>query len=125
MAAAEEALKSKAAAALSEVVHTEFFGRQGFVANLGQAPDLVTAAFDLAQKGDWADKVFAVAQGAVIIRLADVKLPAEADWEKAKDTVLQNVLQRKQQDWFMAYAASLQETGEVKIVNASELEAVN
>ena len=92
------------------------------MANLGQTPDVVTAAFDLAEKGDWADKVFTVGQGAVIIRLADIKFPSDADWDKAKETVLQEVLQRKQQDWFMAYAASLQETAEVRIANAKELE---
>ncbi len=127
VAAAEAALREtgKGGAAPKDAVHTEFFGRQGFVANLGQAPDLVTAVFDLAEKGDWADKAFTVPQGAVIIRLADVKFPSEADWEKAKETVLQNVLQRKQQDLFMAYAASLQATGEVRIVNAAELDSVN
>ncbi len=123
-AAAQAALQEaeKDPAALKNLVHTEFFGRQGFVANLGQTPDVVTAAFDLTEKGDWADKVFTVAQGAVIIRLADIKFPSDADWEKAKETVLQSVLQRKQQDWFMAYASSLQETAEVRIVNAKELE---
>ena len=124
VAAAEAALqeKGKNPAEIKNVVHTEFFGRQGFVANLGQTPDVVTAAFDLAEKGDWADKVFTVGQGAVIIRLADIKFPSDADWDKAKETVLQEVLQRKQQDWFMAYAASLQETAEVRIANAKELE---
>ena len=125
MVAAEAALKDMAKAAPENTVHTEFFGRQGFIANLGQAPDVVTAAFALANKGDWADKAFTVGQGVVIIRLADVKLPSDADWEKAKDQILQSVLQRKQQDWFMAYAASLQESGEVKIVNAAELDQVN
>ena len=125
MTAAEAALKDMTKAAPENAVHTEFFGRQGFIANLGQAPDVVTAAFALANKGDWADKAFTVGQGVVIIRLADVKLPSDADWEKAKDQILQSVLQRKQQDWFMAYAASLQESGEVKIVNAAELDQVN
>ena len=127
VAAAETALKDmgKSAAAPENAVHTEFFGRQGFIANLGQTPDVVTAAFDLAEKGDWADKAFAVGQGAVIIRLSDIKLPSDAEWEKAKGQILQSVLQRKQQDWFMAYAASLQESGEVRIVNAAELDQTN
>ena len=64
-------------------------------------------------------------QGAVIIRLSDIKLPSDAEWEKAKEQILQTVLQRKQQDWFMAYAASLQESGEVRIVNAAELDQTN
>ena len=127
VAAAEAVLKGvgKNGAAPENAVHTEFFGRQGFIANLGQTPDVVTAAFDLAEKGDWADKAFAVGQGAVIIRLSDIKLPSDADWEKAKEQILQSVLQRKQQDWFMAYAASLQESGEVRIVNAAELDQTN
>ncbi len=126
VAAAEAALKDMGKGAAPEgVVHTEFFGRQGFIANLGQTPDVVTAAFDLAEKGDWADKPFTVGQGAVIIRLADVKFPSEADWEKAKDKVMQTVWQRKQQDWFMAYTASLQAGAEVRIVNASELDQGN
>ena len=127
VAAAQEALKGIAQneAALKDVVHTEFFGRQGFVADLGQTPDVVTAAFDLADKGAWADKVFSVNQGAVIIRLSDIRLPGDEDWAKVQDKMLQNVLQRKQQDWFMAYASSLHETADVKIVNAAELERDN
>ena len=53
------------------------------------------------------------------------RLLSENAIERTKETVLQNVLQRKQQDWFMAYAASLRETAEVKIVNAAELDRVN
>jgi peptidyl-prolyl cis-trans isomerase D len=123
MAAAEAALQKMGqdATTLQGIVHTEFFGRQGFIANLGQAPDVVTAAFDLDEKGEWVKKPFPVAQGAVIIRLVDVKFPSDEDWEKAKDMAMQNVLQRKQQDWFMAYADSLQEAARVRLVNLSIL----
>ena len=127
MAAAEAALKdtAKSVEKSDKLVHTEFFGRQGFIANLGQTPDVVTAAFDLKAKGDWADKPFAVAQGVVIIRLADIKFPPDAEWEKDKDAQMQALLQRKQQDWFMAYANSLRENADVRLVNSAELNQGN
>jgi peptidyl-prolyl cis-trans isomerase D len=122
MAAAEAVLQETDSGTEElDFVHTEFFGRQGFIVNLGQAPDVVTAAFDLAERGEWASKPFPVGQGVVIIRLADVRFPSEEDWEQAKDMAMENVLQRKQQDWYMAYMDSLQEVARVRIVNLSEL----
>ncbi len=125
VAAAEAALKAVESGNLPDnLVKTELFGRQGFIADLGQAPDLVTAAFDLKQRGDWGKQVFPVSNGAVIIRLADVQLPSESDWEQAKDTVLEQVQIQKAQDWFTAFAAGLFEHADIEEANMSLLDRI-
>lgn len=117
-----EAQKGTLSAKFAGKVKTsEPFQRSGMVAELGMNPTLAEAAFS-AEPGTWLPEPHAVSNGYAIVRLNGRIVPDDAQWATAKDAMMSQILQSRQQELFKAYVMELRDKAEVKIVDPRVLD---
>lgn len=113
------AIASGDTGAVTSVETTAFFNRRGFVPGVGMNADLAAAVFATTDK-EWLGP-FESALGAVIVRLNEVKMPDEAEWESVSEQVVVQLRQAKQQELFQTFLRNLSEQAVVEIHNADML----
>jgi peptidyl-prolyl cis-trans isomerase D len=105
----------------SKVKTSEPFQRSGVVGELGMNPTLAEAAF-AAEPGQWLPEPHAVANGYALVRVRERQVPDDAQWAAARDTMLAQIRQSRQQEMFQAFVMELRDKAEVKIVDQRVLQ---
>lgn len=105
----------------ARVKTSEPFQRSGNVPELGMNPTLVEEAF-AAKTGTWLAQPHAVNDGFALVRLHERVLPPDADWDKAKETIMAQIRQSRSQELFKNFLMNLREGVEVGIVAPEVLE---
>jgi peptidyl-prolyl cis-trans isomerase D len=108
-AAAEQQIKS-------QLKTSPPFGRQGFIPDLGQMPDLAEAALS-AKAGQWLPGAFESTESFVVARLKERVHPSDADWLRDRNRVVGQVAPRFQEEMMYGYMQYLLEKNPPKIVN--------
>jgi len=90
------------AAQRGRIKTSEPFQRSGVVGELGMNPTLAEAAF-AAEPGQWLPEPHAVANGYALVRVRERQVPDDAQWAAAKDTMLAQIRQSRQQEMFQAF----------------------
>lgn len=99
---------------VSGVKTTEPFGRNGQIPGLGQLTEVADVIFAAKDK-KWAEGVFKVPGGALIIRLNEVREPSDAEWAPVADMVKQSVAQSKEEQAYRNFVQSLWEKAKVEV----------
>lgn len=105
----------------SRVKISEPFQRSGMVGELGMNPTLAEAAF-AAEPGQWLPEPHAVANGYALVRVRERQLPTDEQWAAARDTMLAQIRQSRQQELFQAFVMELRDKAQVKIVDQRVLQ---
>jgi len=100
---------------------SEPFLRSGMVAELGMNPTLVEEAF-ASRLGMWLTQPHAVSNGYALVRLAERVVPPDEQWNAAKDAILAQLRQSRQQEMFKAFIIELRDKAEVKMVDSRVLD---
>ncbi|MBF0481472.1 MAG: SurA N-terminal domain-containing protein [Desulfovibrionaceae bacterium] len=92
------------------------FMRQGFIPELGMAPNLSEAAFAAAGQ-DWFPAVYKVASGTVLAKV-DKRIPAsDADFDKEKARLMDGLAGSKKREIIGGYIMNLMTTAKIDVVN--------
>ncbi len=84
-------------------------------------PTLAEAAF-AAEPGQWLPEPHAVANGYALVRVRERQVPDDAQWAAARDSMLAQIRQSRQQEMFQAFVMELRDKAEVKIVDQRVLQ---
>ncbi len=98
------------------------FDRQGFIPELGVAPELATGAF-AASEGTWLDRVYSVTDGYVVARVAEHILPAPEDFDKEKDQWMRSYAEMQKQQTFQSFINMLRNQAKIKIFRPDIIES--
>lgn len=104
-----------------KVKTSEPFQRSGVVGELGMNPTLAEAAF-AAEAGKWLPEPHAVANGYALVRVRERQVPSDEQWAAAKDVMLAQIRQSRQQEMFQAFVMELRDKAQVKIVEPRVLQ---
>lgn len=99
---------------------TPLFDRRGFVPGIGQNPEMVKAVF-AGDSNTWVGP-FAGNGAAIFARVKDVQKPSDEEWEKAKEEVMQAILQGRKRELFQTFIADVRDKAEIKVLNSKLLE---
>ncbi len=80
------------------------------IPGIGNAPEIVTTAFDLTEESAVPDKVFTVRDDLFVIALKDRVVPSDADFAQQKQELTEKMSVMKQATWLREYIHTLRET---------------
>lgn len=130
--AMDEARKARAAfkdgkpADGAAVKTSEFFGRDGGMADLAADPALARAAFAApAVSETWLNDAFRVQDGAVLARLSAIAAPSEEEWQQAQPDVVARMISDRAGMAYQSYIEQLAEEAEIKMYNSPFLSKLN
>lgn len=103
-----------------KVMTTNFFSRQGNVAEFGPAPEVVSALFGTADKQKWLGP-YLVGRGAVLVKLDEVRSPDAKQWAEIKEAAMLRLGSVKQEAIFSAYLADLKNNAKVEDYGTANL----
>lgn len=92
---------------------TEPVGRDGFIAGIGEAREVATAAFG-APVGTWLPAAYGVDAGALLVRVKEVRKPTDADWEAAATSLKSAMLNSRKEELYRAFLVTLSEKGKIE-----------
>lgn len=97
----------------AKVKVTEPVGRDGFIAGIGEAREVATAAFG-APVGTWLPAAYGVDAGALLVRVKEVRKPTDADWEAAATSLKSAMLNSRKEELYRAFLVTLSEKGKIE-----------
>ncbi|MBW1787895.1 MAG: SurA N-terminal domain-containing protein [Deltaproteobacteria bacterium] len=100
-----------------KIEETGFFTRRRGAPKTGNMPDLVDAAFRLAEGSPYPDSVFENDSGIYVIRWKETKPIDKKEFEAAKDAFRYSVLVEKQRRAFQNWIDALRKRAEIEIVS--------
>ena len=103
-----------------KIMASSFFSRQGSVAELGPAPDVVAAVFGTADKKKWLGP-YLVGRGAVLVKLDTVRSPDAKQWAEIKEVAMLRLGSVKQEAVFSAYLADLKNNAKLEDYGTANL----
>ena len=110
----------------ADVKLSEFFGRDGNIADLIADPALGKAAFAASAVSEvWLDEAFRVQDGAVLVRLAAIEAPTEDEWKQAESDVTERMMGDRAGMAYQSYIEQLAEKAEIKMYNSALLSRLN
>jgi len=80
------------------------------IPGIGQAPEIVKAAFELSQQAPTPQQVFEVRGDFFVVTLEERVIPSDEDFAKKKDQMIEDLLVLKQASWLRARMKELRET---------------
>lgn len=110
----------QAAASQEEMQTTPPFGRQGFIQGLGANAEMAKEAFST-PKGQWLGAPYAIGDGYIVAKVADVVPPDNEVWEQNKGEWLTGLRQGRQDELFQAFVATLHKGATIEIKNEAIL----
>jgi peptidyl-prolyl cis-trans isomerase D len=116
----QASLQSVLAEYKDKILVSKPFMRQGFIPELGMAPNLSEAAFASAGQ-DWFPAVYKVNSGAILAKI-DKRIPAsDADWDKEKARLIDGLTSSKKREIIGGYILSLMSKAKIDMVNTQAL----
>ena len=113
-------LQSVLAEYKDKILVSKPFMRQGFIPELGMAPNLSEAAFS-ATGQDWFPAVYKVNSGAVLAKI-DKRIPAsDADFDKEKARLIDGLASSKKREIVGGYILSLMGKAKIDMANTQAL----
>lgn len=97
----------------AKVKVTEPVGRDGFIAGIGEAREVASAAFG-APVGTWLPAAYGVDAGALLVRVKEVRKPTDADWEAAATSLKSAMLNSRKEELYRAFLVTLSEKGKIE-----------
>lgn len=97
-----------------EIKESGYFSRQGFIADIGYAPEIAQTVFSGAQN-NWT-KVNTLAGDILIFKTIDIREPSKEKFQDEKDNITVSLLQKKKQEFFMDWVKDLTEKNKNRIV---------
>lgn len=94
---------------------TGFFTRNEPVPGVGQAREFARAAFELDGINDIHDSVIHIGNQFFVIRMAGKMVPGEEEFAGEKDSVINRLASRKQQETFESWLENVRENSEIRI----------
>ncbi|MCK9459113.1 MAG: peptidylprolyl isomerase [Proteobacteria bacterium] len=82
------------------------------VPGIGNAPEIVEAAFQLKAEAPIPDRVFELREDYFVIALKERKTPSDADFKLQEDEIAERILALKQATWLRAFVRELREKAE-------------
>lgn len=92
------------------------FGRQGFIPELGQVPDLAEAALSV-KAGQWLPGAYEAIESYVVAQVKERTYPTDADWQRDRNRVVSQVAPRFQEEMMYGYMQYLLEKNPPKVLN--------
>jgi len=96
------------------IKESEYFPRNGFIKDIGYAPNIAQAAFSTA-KDNWT-KVISFGGEIFIIRTVDIKQPSEEKFQEKEDSIATLLLEQKKQEFFINWLEQLKEKNKDRII---------
>jgi peptidyl-prolyl cis-trans isomerase D len=94
---------------------TEFFERNGRIAEIGYEPEVIKTAFDLSLEKKVADATIKGQKGYYVIAFKDRKAADPAGLEKEKDQILQTLKSQKQNQVFQKLLETIRKASDIQI----------
>ncbi|MBW2063979.1 MAG: SurA N-terminal domain-containing protein [Deltaproteobacteria bacterium] len=95
---------------------TDFITRRVVLRQVGYDPKFMEVIFSLSEKKRYPDEVFESPRGAFIVRFEGRKGIDQKKFEEEKEFYRQTLMQRKQQEVFQDWLATLREKAEIKVL---------
>ncbi|MBU2498212.1 MAG: SurA N-terminal domain-containing protein [Proteobacteria bacterium] len=97
---------------------TDFFTRQGGVANLGYSPELMEAAFSISEKKRYPERAFQIDEGVVVIRWEGQKEIDRDKYEKEKKSYSDVLAQVRRQAVYRDWLENLKKNAQIEILKS-------
>jgi peptidyl-prolyl cis-trans isomerase D len=95
---------------------TDFFSRNDFISQIGYAPDLQEAAFQINKESRYADDVFENKKGVFVIKWEEQKEIDEKKYKEDKERYRYSLMQAKHQAILQDWLDNLKERAQIEIV---------
>ncbi len=110
----------------AEIKTSEPFGRGGSLEGLGGDASLTTAVFAVPVLEDaWLKDAFRVNDGAVLVRVASIEPPANAEWQEMEAALVANMQAERANMIFQNYIERLASQASIKTYNSPLLRGLN
>lgn len=111
----DQPLEAGTGGAALKLGDTGFFKRNEPVPGIGNAPELIAAAFELSAAKPLPQKPIAAGDGVYVIRFKERRTPSAEDFAKEKAAVTAQLLARKQASAFEAWLADARQRSEIDV----------